>query len=61
MYLVIYEKRNGDIIKRKRFSLPGHTIGEYTSMGWKIIDILWFYDGEYYSFPDYCRIKRERR
>ena len=47
--LVIYQKKNGDIIERKRATFPEHQIGEYTSMGWKILDIKHEYKNKYYS------------
>ena len=52
MFLVTYEKRNGDLLYRKRMSIPGK-IGSITSMGWKIKDIKQEFKGKYYSFCDY--------
>ena len=58
MYLITYKKRNGDIIYRKRNSLPGN-IGDKTSMGWIIQDIQYQFGNKYYSFIDYKNISRK--
>ena len=55
MFLIVYQKRNGELIYRKRMSLPGR-IGEQTSMGWTIQDINYFYNGKYYSASDYNKL-----
>jgi hypothetical protein len=52
MYQIEYKKRNGEIIKRIRNTLPGK-IGETTSMGWIIVDIKYQLNGNYYSFMEY--------
>ena len=52
MFLITYEKRNGELLYRKRMSIPGK-IGSITSMGWKIKDIKQEFKGKYYSFADY--------
>lgn len=52
MFLVTYRKRNGELIYRKRMSIPGK-IGSKTSMGWKIENIQQELNGKYYSFRDY--------
>lgn len=48
-YLIIYKKGNGNIIERKRSTLPEHEVGEYTSMGWKILDIKYLFNDEVYN------------
>lgn len=53
MYKIIYQKENGIVFERIRNSLPG-CIGDTTSMGWIIKDILYCYDKKYYSYQDYC-------
>ena len=55
MFLITYKKRNGELIYRKRMSLPGN-IGQTTSMGWLIQDINYFYNGKYYSASDYYKL-----
>lgn len=66
MYQITYQKRNGDIFYRERWTLPDHKIGEETSMGWKILDIKEYFKGKYYSAPEYYKIyskwkKRNRK
>ena len=51
--LVTYQKRNGTIIQRTVRNHPPYRIGETTSMGWKLLDIKYFYKGKYYSQTDY--------
>ncbi len=57
--LVVYQKKNGDIIERKRTTFPEHHIGEYTSMGWKILDIKYEYKNKYYSTEEYYSIQNK--
>lgn len=62
MYKVIYLKANGDIIERIRDTYPRYSIGEETSMGWVVLDILHRYNEGYYSYSTYrYLVKRERR
>ena len=58
MYLITYQKRNGEVIYRKRNSLPGN-IGDETSMGWIIQDIQYQFGNKYYNFIDYKHISRK--
>ena len=57
MYKIIYQKENGIIFERIRNTIPGN-IGDITSMGWTIKDILYSYKNSYYSYSDYCILKR---
>ena len=57
-YMVTYQKRNGDILLRARKTLYGMRVGDETSMGWTILNIHYNYEGNYYTYPDYCRIIR---
>ena len=65
MYKVIYQKENGNVIERIRNTYPNYSIGETTSMGWVVLDILHNYKGEYYSSSDYYQLisknKNKRR
>ncbi len=62
MYKVIYLKTNGDIIERIRDTYPNQSIGEETSMGWVILDILHNYKGMYFSYSTYrYLIRKDRR
>ena len=60
MFLITYEKRNGELIYRKRMSIPGK-IGSTTSMGWKIKNIQQEFKGSYYSFADYNFLLRKQQ
>ena len=61
MYKVIYKRQNGDLVERTRSTYPGYSIGDETGMGWLVVDILWQYGDGYYSFPEYCRLRRKDR
>ena len=61
MYLIFYQKRNGDVICRIRNTMPQYGIGKETSMGWTIIDIKQKFKNSYYSFPEYRRLENNRR
>ena len=58
MYLIIYQKRNGDTFERKRATLPNTKIGSETSMGWIVKDIKYQVGNKYYSSYDYMKHKR---
>lgn len=60
-HIVTYQKRNGDILLRPRKSLLGLRIGDETSMGWKVLNIHYLYDGNYYTYNDYCRAFRNKK
>lgn len=61
MYLIFYQKRNGDVICRVRNTIPQYGIGKETSMGWTIIDIKQRFKNSYYSFPEYNKLENKRR
>lgn len=56
---ITYQKNNGDIIFRPRISDGGLKIGNETSMGWKVINIHYEYNGNYYVYSDYMKIIRK--
>lgn len=63
MYKIIYKKENGDVIERVRNTLPPQTIGETTSMGWLVVDILYAFKDGYYNASEYhslCSKQRKR-
>ena len=60
MYLIFYQKRNGDVICRVRNTIPQYGIGKETSMGWKIIDIKQKFKSSYYSFSEYNKLENNR-
>ena len=57
MYLIEYQKANGDILYRTRNTLPSSGIGEKTSMGWLVKDIKYKFNNKYYSASDYHRLQ----
>ena len=60
-FIITYRKNNGDIILRPRKTVYDLTIGETTGMGWKVMDIHYRYNGNYYHYSDWCRIRRQDR
>lgn len=50
---ITYQKKNGEIIERTRTTGLPYRIGETTSMGWKVLDIQYLYNGKYYHSGEY--------
>lgn len=50
---ITYQKRNGELIERTRTTGLPYRIGETTSMGWKVLDIQYLYNGKYYHRGEY--------
>jgi hypothetical protein len=50
---VTYQKKDGTILNRIRNTALDYKIGDITSMGWKILNIEYNYNGKYYSKYDY--------
>lgn len=66
MMKITYQKRNGEIIERTRTTGLPYSIGETTSMGWKVLDIQYLYNGKYYHSGEYEKkvdkaFERERK
>lgn len=59
MYLVSYQKRNGDIFCRIRNTIPQYGIGKETSMGWKIIDVKYRFKDNFYTLPECSRLQKK--
>ena len=57
-YMITYQKSNGDILLRPRKTLYDLRVGDTTSMGWKVLNIHYCYEGNYYTYLDYCRVIR---
>ena len=53
---IIYQKRNGEIIERIRNTYCPYRVGDTTSMGWKVVDILYPYKNKYYHSGEYSRL-----
>ena len=51
MIQVTYKKRNGNIIHKYRKTMIPYAIGDTTSMGWKVLNVKYEYNDEYY--PEY--------
>ena len=58
---VTYQKRDGSILERFRNTTPPYRIGEYTSMGWKLLNIEYQYKDKYYTQIDYYRMIEKRK
>lgn len=58
-YIITYKKTNGEILMRPRKSLLDLEVGETTSMGWKVLDIHYRYNGNYYHYADWCKLRRQ--
>ena len=60
--IIIYEKENGNVFLRFRSNIP-ETYGQNntTSMGWKVIDVLYEYEGNFYKKESYDRIIRGKQ
>ena len=61
MYLIFYQKRDGEIICRIRNTIPEYGIGKITSMGWKVIDIKHKFKSSYYSISEYNKLESNMR
>lgn len=63
MTQIVYQKSNGEIIKRKLISYHTYRVGDINSYGWKVIEVLYNYRGKYYSKNDYYSIleKKEKK
>ena len=53
---ITYQKRDGSIFQRFRNTEPPYQIGEETSMGWKVLNIEYEYNNQYYSEYEYNRL-----
>lgn len=51
MMQITYQKRDGTTIKRLRNTMLPYSVGDTTSMGWKVISIEYEYKNKYY--PEY--------
>ncbi len=56
LYLVIYAKRDTEIIYRLVYWPPLYENHSYTSMGWYIVDIQRFYNGRFYTLEEYNKL-----
>lgn len=56
MIMVTYQKANGQIIQRIRNTMCPYRVGDKTSMGWIVLEILYNYKGRYYTKSVYDKI-----
>lgn len=67
MIMVTYQKANGQIIQRIRNTMCPYRVGDKTSMGWTVLEILYNYKGKYYTknvydkFIDHNMFKYQRQ
>lgn len=52
-YMIIYKKRNDDLIYRIVKTYPTYHKGDTTSMGWEVVDILKINNGKTYTIQQY--------
>lgn len=61
-YKVIYQKQNGEIFERHRNTIPDTKVGEYSSMGWKVLDIKIYNQYRWYSLAtEYYEYKQSKK
>ena len=60
VYLITYQKSNGDVFCRVRNTLPSCKIGSETSMGWKLLDIKYRFKNNYYTLPECLKLKKKQ-
>ena len=58
---ITYQKRNGCVFQRMRETALPYKIGEETSMGWKVLNIEYEYNNEFYSEHDYYKMIQKRK
>ena len=56
MVMITYTKANGRLFTRIVKSAYGLRVGDTTSMGWQVVSIHYRYEGNYYTYPDYCKL-----
>lgn len=58
--IIVYQKNNGKIFVRTYNQDRGKKIGDETSMGWKVLNVLYEFDGNYYQYHKYMRLLRNK-
>jgi hypothetical protein len=61
MMKVTYQKRDGSILERYRNTTPPYRIGDYTSMGWKLLNIEYCYKDKLYTEIEYYKMIEKRK
>ena len=57
--IIIYQKEDGTKFIRAYKYDYGRKIGDETAMGWKVLNVVYEYEGNYYQHNKYIRIIRE--
>ena len=57
--IIIYQKNDGIIFVRTYKYDYGRKVGDETSMGWQILNVLYEYEGNYYQHDKYMQIIRK--
>lgn len=57
--IIIYQKDDGTKFIRAYSYDYGRKIGDKTAMGWKVLNVLYEYEGNYYQHNKYMRIVRK--
>ena len=58
---ITYQKKDGSIIQRIRNTILPYKIGETTSMGWKVLNIEYEYNNQYYPESEFNKLIHKRR
>lgn len=58
--IIIYQKSDGTIFVRTYKYDQGRKVGDETSMGWKVLNVLYECDGNYYQHNEYLSIKMRK-
>lgn len=61
MVQVTYQKNNGTVFKRYRYTTPSYKIGDITSMGWKVLNIEYEYNNKFYPEFEYYSIMHNNK
>lgn len=61
MIQITYQKRDGSIMQKLRKTMLPYSIGDTTSMGWKILNIEYEYNNKYYSYYQYNMLIHKRK
>lgn len=59
-YEIIYTKGDNSTLHRQVKSRPIYSIGDKTSYGWVVKDILYFYQGKAYTQTDYIKLMNKK-
>ena len=58
--IIIYQKPDGTKFLRSYVCTYGRKIGDETAMGWKVLNVLYEYEGNYYQYDKYIKMIRTK-